>query len=276
MKTQVTLVVAAALVLAVACQKSESSPAPADGSDAPITPQEAQAIAEEAYVYAYPMMESYRTMYVQAIDRTAPGYLAPFNEITHMTRLLGPDFEDVVRPNNDTLYSTAWLDLRAQPMVITVPNISDRYFSVQLIDMFTHNFAYMGTRATKGEAGSYVVAGPAWQGAKPGDTKAVFKSESEFVYCIVRIEVRGPGDVADVNALQKAFHLTHGAFCSDWHSSRRSFGIAQPRSDYARGRRRRCGPSARRNRASGERPELASRCHRSGQGWLARDQGYFR
>jgi hypothetical protein len=208
MKLQITLVVAAALAHAVACQKSESSPATQDASDAPVTPMEAEAIAEEAYIYAYPMMESYRTMYVQAIDRTAPGYLAPFNEITHMTSLLGPEFKDVVRPNNDTLYSTAWLDLRAQPMVITVPKIGDRYFSVQLIDMFTHNFAYMGTRATKGEAGSYVVASPAWQGAKPGDTRAVFRSESEFVYCIVRIEVRGPDDVAAVNALQDEFHLT--------------------------------------------------------------------
>jgi len=208
MKLQITLLVVAALAHAVACQKSESSPATQDASDVPVTPEEAEAIAEEAYIYAYPMMESYRTMYVQAIDRTAPGYLAPFNEITHMKALLGPEFTDIVRPNNDTLYSMAWLDLRAQPMVITVPKIGDRYFSVQLIDMFTHNFAYMGTRATNGEAGSYVVAGPEWQGAKPGDTKAVFRSESEFVYCIVRIEVRGPDDVSAVNALQDEFHLT--------------------------------------------------------------------
>jgi hypothetical protein len=147
-------------------------------------------------------------MYVQVIDRTAPGYLAPFNELSHMTELLGPEFKDVVRPNNDTMYSLAWLDLRAQPVVITVPEIEDRYFSVQLVDMFTHNFAYMGTRATEGEAGSYIVAGPQWKGTKPGDVKAVFRSESEFVYCVVRIESRGRSDLTAIHQLQKGFRLT--------------------------------------------------------------------
>ncbi|MBW2508597.1 MAG: DUF1254 domain-containing protein [Deltaproteobacteria bacterium] len=208
MNLTVMLVLAGSLTPVVACQRSESSPGARDASDAPLTRAEAEDIAEEAYIYAYPMMESYRTMYVQAIDRTAPGYRAPFNEITHMTELVGPEFKDIVRPNNDTLYSLGWLDLRAQPMVITVPKIENRYFSVQLVDMFTHNFAYMGTRATNGEAGSYVIAGPEWQGTKPGDTQAVFKSESEFVYCIVRIEVRGPDDLGAVNALQNEFHLT--------------------------------------------------------------------
>jgi len=208
MKSSMVMMIAAALALVVACSKGESSPGAEEGSGAAISLEEVQAIAEEAYVYAYPMMENYRTMYVQVIDRTAPGYLGRFNEITHMTELLGPEFEDIVRPNNDTMYSFGWLDLRAQPMVITVPEIAGRYFSVQLIDMFTHNFAYMGTRATHGEAGSYVVAGPEWQGAKPGDTKAVFRSESEFVYCVVRIEVRGPADVAAVNALQRGFLFT--------------------------------------------------------------------
>jgi hypothetical protein len=197
-----------ALVLALACSKSESAPASQTGKDAAVPPGEAEAIAEEAYVYAYPMMEGYRTMYTQAIDRTEPGYRAPFNQMTHATELLGPEFKDVVRPNNDTMYSLAWLDLRAQPIVITVPEVRDRYYSVQLIDMFTHNFAYIGTRATGAEGGSYVVAGPRWQGTKPGDTKAVFRSESNFVYCIIRTGVRGPEDVKAVTALQKQYALT--------------------------------------------------------------------
>ena len=208
MKFCIAIVVATALTVVVACSKNESSPGTEDASDAAISVEEVQAIAEEAYVYAYPMMENYRTMFVQAIDRTAPGYRARFNEIAHMTELLGPEFKDIVRPNNDTMYSFGWLDLRAQPMVITVPKIGDRYFSVQLIDMFTHNFAYMGTRATDGEAGSYVIAGPEWRGEKPDGAKAMFRSESAFVYCIVRIEVRGPADVAAVAALQRGFRFT--------------------------------------------------------------------
>jgi hypothetical protein len=154
------------------------------------------------------MMENYRTMYVQTIDRTAPGYGAPLNEFAHKTALLGPEFKDIVRPNNDTMYSFAWLDLRAQPIVITVPEIKDRYYSVQLVDMFTHNFDYIGTRATGTEAGSYVIAGPQWEGTKPGEAKAVFRSESNFVYCIIRTEVDGPDDVAAVVELQERYRLT--------------------------------------------------------------------
>ena len=208
MKPRLVLFSLAALALLVACTKKETTPGANTQRDAVVTPEEAQEIAEEAYVYAYPMMENYRTMYVQAIDRTAPGYLAPFNELVHQTELLGPGFKDIVRPNNDTVYSLGWVDLRAQPLVITVPQIEDRYFSVQLVDMFTHNFTYMGTRATNGEAGSYLIAGPQWEGTKPGDTKAVFRSESNFVYCIVRVEVRGPGDVAAANAIQERFRFT--------------------------------------------------------------------
>lgn len=208
MKLQVSIVAVALFAFLMGCAKDVSMPSSESAKDASVTPEEAQAIAQEAYVYAFPMMENYRTMYVQAIDRTAPGYGAPFNEFVHKTELLGPEFKDIVRPNNDTMYSFAWLDLRAQPIVITVPEIKDRYYSVQLVDMFTHNFAYVGTRATGTEAGSYVIAGSQWQGSKPGGAKGVFRSETNFVYCIVRTEVDGADDVAAVVALQKQYRLT--------------------------------------------------------------------
>jgi len=207
MKFQLSIMATTALLIASGCAKDGAVPSSQTATEA-VTPKEAAAIAEEAYIYAFPMMENYRTMYVQAIDRTAPGYGAPFNELAHKTELLGPEFKDIVRPNNDTMYSFAWLDLRAQPIVITVPEIKDRYYSVQLVDMFTHNFGYIGTRATGTEAGSYVVAGPQWEGTKPGDAKAVFHSESNFVYCIIRTEVDGLDDVAAVVELQKQYRLT--------------------------------------------------------------------
>lgn len=200
----------AAILLVSACAKDgpARSPAAAKAESKPVTVDEARAIAKEAYIYAFPMMENYRTMYVQAVDRGAPSYAAPFNQLLHKTKLLGPEFKDVVRPNNDTLYSMAWLDLRAQPIVITVPEIKDRYYSVQLVDMFTNNFAYIGTRATGTDAGSYVIAGPQWKGVQPVDAKAVFRSESNFVYCIIRTQVDGPKDVPAVLALQQRYRLT--------------------------------------------------------------------
>jgi hypothetical protein len=203
-------VLALLLSLSASCAKDQSirGGKTATATQEELTPKEAAAIAEEAYIYAFPMMENYRTMYTQAVDRTAPGYMAPFNELVSKTELLGPEFKEIVRPNNDTLYALAWLDLRAQPIVITIPEVKDRYYSVQLVDMFTHNFVYLGTRATGGEAGSYVVAGPQWEGSKPGDTKGVFRSGSNFVYCIIRTEVDGPKDVAAVVELQKQYRLT--------------------------------------------------------------------
>ncbi len=206
-KLRVSIAGVAAFLLLSACTKDGAAPSSRTAPKEP-TPKQAAAIAEEAYVYAFPMMENYRTMYVQAIDKTAPGYQAPFNELVHKSKLLDPSFKDVVRPNTDTLYSMAWLDLRAQPIVISVPEVENRYYSVQLVDMFTHNFAYIGTRATGTEAGSYVIAGPEWEGAKPGDTEAVFRSESNFVLCLIRTEVDGPDDVAAVVELQKQYRLT--------------------------------------------------------------------
>lgn len=203
----ITLLIAAAWLLPGCAKSNPTREANAVEPNAP-SPEEAQAIAKEAYIYAYPMLENYRTMYVQAIDKTAPGYTGAFNELSHNSRLLGPEFKDIVRPNNDTLYSFAWLDLRAQPLVVTVPEIENRYYSIQLVDMFTHNLGYIGTRATGKERGSYVVAGPQWKGPKPESAKAVFRSESDFVYCIIRTEVRGPKDIDSVRALQRSYGLT--------------------------------------------------------------------
>jgi len=170
-------------------------------------PEEARAIAEEAYIFAYPMLENYKTMYIQAIATSAPTFRAPFNQLKHSTILLGPEFKDVVRPNNDTLYSTVWLDLRAEPLVISVPAIQDRYYSFQLVDMYTYNFAYIGTRTTGTAAGSYLVAGPAWTGDKPEGVNAVFRTEGNFVYSITRTAVSGQEDVPNVLAIQQQYRV---------------------------------------------------------------------
>ncbi len=210
MRLETAVIVCVALGGLGACTKDDATPAPKSGAEEVLTidPTEATLIAEEAYVYAYPMMESYRTMYVQAIDRTAPGYLGPFNALSHQTTLLGPEFEDIVRPNNDTMYSMAWLDLRAQPMVLSVPEVTHRYYSVQLIDAFTHNFAYVGTRTTGTKPGTYLIAGPRWDGVLPDDVDEAFQSQTDFAYCIIRIEARGPEDVDAVSALQQKYRLT--------------------------------------------------------------------
>ena len=86
----------------------------------------------------------------------------------HYSEPFTPDNKDIVTPNNDTPYSWAWLDLRAEPMVVSVPAVpKDRYYVMQWIDLFTQNFAYIGVRSTGFGAGSYLIAGPKWKGRKP-------------------------------------------------------------------------------------------------------------
>ena len=172
-------------------------------------PDEVKAIAEEAYIFAYPMMENYKTMYVQAVDENSGVYRGPFNEIVHMSELLDAEFKEVVSPNNDTFYDFLWLDLRAEPMVLSVPSIPlERYYAFQFVDMYTHNFGYIGSRATGSGAGKYLIAGPGWLGEKPEGIDGVFQSEGDFVLALGRTQVNGPDDAAEVIAIQEEYTIT--------------------------------------------------------------------
>ena len=171
-------------------------------------PEEAQAIAKDAYVYSYAMLESYQTWRTQAVDRNAPGYVGGFNVFRHYSEPFTPDNKDIVTPNNDTPYSWAWLDLRAEPMVVSVPAVpKDRYYVMQWIDLFTQNFAYIGVRSTGFGAGSYMIAGPNWKGSKPAGIKEVFKAETNIVGALTRTALHGPEDVANVKAIQAQYKL---------------------------------------------------------------------
>lgn len=137
-------------------------------ADFTATPSEARAIAKEAYLYGFPVVEMYKTLYTQAVDKTGPNYKAPFNHIGNTAQLFTPKDTAFVTPNSDTPYSFVWLDLRAEPVVLTLPKIEDnRYYSVQLIDLYTQNFGYLGTRSTGNNGGHYMIAGPNWKGQQP-------------------------------------------------------------------------------------------------------------
>ncbi len=145
-------------------------------------------------------------LFAQAVYTQSPAYEAPFNQLVHKSVLLGPEYTTIVRPNNDTFYSVAWLDLRAEPMIIQVPAIEDgRYYSFQLIDLYTHNFAYIGTRATGFDAGTFMIAAADWQGETPENVNKVFRTGSNFVVALGRTQVYGPDDVGAAVAVQKQF-----------------------------------------------------------------------
>jgi hypothetical protein len=173
-----------------------------------VSAQDARAIAKDAYIYAYAMMESYQTWRKQTVDDQAPGYVGGFGKYRHYSEPFTPDNKDIVTPNNDTPYSWAWLDLRAEPWVVSVPAVpKDRYYVMQWIDLFTQNFAYVGVRATGFGAGSYLIAGPKWRGATPKGIDKVFKAETDIVGTLTRTSLAGPEDVANLKALQSQYKL---------------------------------------------------------------------
>ena len=171
-----------------------------------VTPEEVKQIAEEAYIFAYPMLDNYKMMFAQAIYKQSPAYEAPFNQLKHKSILLGPEYTTIVRPNNDTFYSIVWMDLRAEPMILQVPAIQDkRYYSFQLIDLYTHNFDYIGTRATGFDAGTFMIASANWQGEKPESVNQLMRTEGNFAVALGRTQVYGPDDVEAAIAVQKGF-----------------------------------------------------------------------
>ena len=115
------------------------------------------------------------------MDRNSGQFKAPFNQINNEARVFTYKDTAIVTPNSDTPYSILWLDLRAEPIVLSVPAVEKkRYYSVQLCDGNTFNYGYIGSRATGNEAGDYMVVGPDWKGETPPGIKKVFRSGTQF------------------------------------------------------------------------------------------------
>lgn len=154
---------------------------------------------EAAFFYAFPLYEMAR-LEQQAAKGSGLG--GAFNTIVHRAELADHTFRAVTAPNNDTVYSFAWLELSGGPIEVVSPTDTERYFSVAFMDMFTDNFAVIGTRATQGQGGRFWVAGPQWAGSPPAGVK-VLRSTTNDVWVGGRVLVDGPGDLAAARALQE-------------------------------------------------------------------------
>jgi hypothetical protein len=175
---------------------------------ADIAPAEARAIAKEAYIYGYPMVDGYRVQYAYFVDRQNPEFKAPWNQIRNISRVFTPEDTAIVSPNSDTPYSMVGMDLRSEPLVLTVPQIEKkRYFSVQLIDQYTFNFDYIGSRTTGNDGGSFLIAGPNWNGQTPKGVKKVFHSETEIALGVYRTQLFDPGDIDNVKKVQSGYKV---------------------------------------------------------------------
>lgn len=173
---------------------------------ADITPAEMKAIAEEGYVYGLPIVMNYAIMYDYAVDKNSSQYKAPFNHIHSLHHVATPADTAIVSPNSDTPYSLMFMDLRSEPIVLSVPVVAKpRYYSVQLIDGNTYNFGYIGSRATGNEAGDYLVVGPDWKGATPPGIRQVFRSRTQLPFVIFRTQLFNPADMPNVEKIQSGY-----------------------------------------------------------------------
>lgn len=181
---------------------------PAESDTASAELADVRAIAKEAYIYGFPLVDGYRIQYAYFVDRGGPEFKAPWNEIFNNARVYTPEDKAVQTPNSDTPYSYVGADLRAEPLVFTVPVIEqNRYFSVQFVDAYTHNFAYIGSRTTGNGGGSFMLVGPNWTGEKPPGIKDVIRSETQLVLAIYRTQLFNPEDLEKVKKVQAGFKV---------------------------------------------------------------------
>lgn len=177
-------------------------------ADFSASPNEARAIAKEAYLYGFPVVEMYKTLYTQAVDKDGANFKAPFNQIGNTAKVFTPEDSAFVTPNSDTPYSFVWLDLRREPVVLSLPPIDDgRYYSVQLIDLYTQNFAYLGTRSSGNKGGHFLLAGPDWQGSQPPTIDRLVRSESNIAYALYRTQLFDEQDLAKVKQIQQGYQV---------------------------------------------------------------------
>jgi hypothetical protein len=197
-----------AAIVAITATTTKSGPARAQAKAEWPDIIEAKAIAEEGFIYGLPIVMNYAVMYEYSVDKNSGQYKAPFNQIKNEARVYTYKDTAVITPNSDTPYSLLWLDLRAEPIVLSVPAVEKaRYYSVMLCDGNTFNYGYVGSRATGSEAGDYMVAGPNWQGATPPGIKKVFQSTTQFSAAAYRTQLFNAADMPNVEKVQAGYKV---------------------------------------------------------------------
>lgn len=165
-----------------------------------------KAIAHDAYIYGYPMVDNYRVEYDYYVDSSNKEYKAPWNQIANIARVFTSADKAVQTANSDTPYSWIGYDLRNEPLVLSLPEIEERrYYSVQFIDSYTYNFAYLGSRTTGNKAGTYMLVGPNWKGEAVDGIDKVLKSETEIGVIVYRTQLFNPADIDNIKAIQAKY-----------------------------------------------------------------------
>jgi hypothetical protein len=203
------LVVAIAILIGTGCATRRDTLSP-PGKAVPAKQDlaEIRAIAEEGFIYGLPIVMNYAVMYMYCVDRTSGQYRVPFNQIFSERRVFSFKDTAIITPNSDTAYSMAWLDLRTEPFVLSVPAVEkNRYYAVMLNDGNTFNYGYIGSRATGNDAGHYLVAGPDWNGQAPAGIRKVFRSSTQFSLVVFRTQLLNPKDMPNVEKVQSGYKV---------------------------------------------------------------------
>ncbi|MEJ2007534.1 MAG: DUF1254 domain-containing protein [Acidobacteriota bacterium] len=173
-----------------------------------ISEQQAYEIGVEAYVYLYPLIltDITRRLAINVEPGKRPG-MGPMNDFSHMREFPPASFREVVRPNFDTLYSIAWLDLTKEPMAVSVPDTQGRYYLLPLLDMWTDAFAVPGKQTTGTSAMNFVVVPQGWTGSLPTGFQRI-EAPTPYVWVIGRTQTNGPKDYDAVHRIQDGFAIT--------------------------------------------------------------------
>ncbi|MFH5776917.1 DUF1254 domain-containing protein [Paracoccus broussonetiae] len=172
----------------------------------PMYAQDQGALTHEAFLYTYPMVKNYLTLYQYALEPGGKQYKGPLNTLSSIARVYTPQDTAIITPNSDTPYSFMVMDLRAEPLVLSLPAIeADRYYSAQIVDLYTHNVDYLGTRVDGNGGGDFMIAGPGWQGEAPAGIKRVVRIPTDLGLVVIRTQLFAPDDIGKVEAVQAGY-----------------------------------------------------------------------
>ena len=180
---------------------------PVTSAQEQVTADEARAIAKEAYIFNYPLVMMYRTMYLQAIDTDSKSYSGGFGKWLHLGTS-SPQDTDIVTPNNDSPYSYAWVDLRSEPWVLTMPKVEDeRFYTSQWNDLWGFVLDNPGSVEDGNDGTSVLLASPTWNGELPKGVRRAIQGDTDFLGTLTRTQLMEPKDLRNVQRIQKEYTL---------------------------------------------------------------------
>jgi hypothetical protein len=197
-----------AVMLSTALLGAVLMPMMASAQSPSLSVEQARAIAKDAYIYGFPLVDNYRVLHSYFVDRNNPEFKGTWNQIHNEARVRTPDDKVIQTPNSDTPFSRLGADLRAEPLVLSMPAVEKgRYYSAQFIDLYTFNFDYVGSRATGNGEGNFLLVGPHWNGETPKGIKSVIRSETELALVFYRTQLFKAGDIDNVKKVQAGYKV---------------------------------------------------------------------